>query len=79
MHFADLGAGEYTYQLTAAAENKGETVETVLIDKFTLHVEGAQNSTQTETAQPETPLHLRAECGTGRVQRKEGIRSADDI
>ena len=55
MHFADLGAGEYTYQLTAAAENKGETVETVLIDKkFTLYVEGAQNSTQTETAQPET-------------------------
>ena len=55
MHFADLGAGEYTYQLTAAAENKGETVETVLIDKkFTLYAEGAQNSTQTETAQPET-------------------------
>lgn len=55
MHFADLGAGEYTYQLTAAAENKGETVETVLIDKkFTLYVEGAQNSTQTETTQPET-------------------------
>lgn len=55
MHFANLGAGEYTYQLTAAAENKGETVETVLIDKkFTLYVEGAQNSTQTETAQPET-------------------------
>lgn len=55
MHFADIGAGEYTYQLTAAAENKGETVETVLIDKkFTLYVEGAQNSTQTETAQPET-------------------------
>mgnify|MGYP001037087855 CR=1 FL=1 len=55
MHFADLGAGEYTYQLTASAENKGETVETVLIDKkFTLYLEGAQNSTQTETAQPET-------------------------
>ena len=55
MHFADLGAGEYTYQLTAAAENKGETVETVLIDKkFTLYLESAQNSTQTETAQPET-------------------------
>ena len=57
MHFADLGAGEYTYQLTASAENKGETVETVLIDKkFTLYIEGAQNSTQpqTETAQPET-------------------------
>ena len=54
MHFADLGAGEYTYQLTAAAENKGETVETVLIDKkFTLYLESAQNSTQTETAQPE--------------------------
>ena len=28
MHFADLGAGEYTYQLTAAAENKGETEQT---------------------------------------------------
>lgn len=55
MHFADLGAGEYTYQLTAAAENKGETVETVLIDKkFTLYLESAQKSTQTETAQPET-------------------------
>ena len=55
MHFADLGAGEYTYQLTASAENKDETAETVLIDKkFTLYVEGAQNSTQTETAQPET-------------------------
>lgn len=55
MHFADLGAGEYTYQLTAAAENKGETVETVLIDKkFTLYLESAQKSTQTQTAQPET-------------------------
>ena len=55
MHFADLGAGEYTYQLTAAAENKGETVETVLIDKkFTLYLESAQKSTQTETVQPET-------------------------
>ena len=55
MHFADLGAGEYTYQLTAAAENKGETVETVLIDKkFTLYFESAQKSTQTQTAQPET-------------------------
>lgn len=55
MHFADLGAGEYTYQLTAAAENKGETVETVLIDKkFTLYLESTQKSTQTETAQPET-------------------------
>ena len=55
MHFADLGAGEYTYQLTAAAENKGETVETVLIDKkFTLYLESAQKSIQTQTAQPET-------------------------
>ena len=55
MHFADLGAGEYTYQLTAAAENKGETVETVLIDKkFTLYLESAQKSTQTQTAQSET-------------------------
>ena len=55
MHFADLGAGEYTYQLTAAEENKGETVETVLIDKkFTLYLESAQKSTQTQTAQPET-------------------------
>ena len=57
MHFADLGAGEYTYQLTAAAENNGETAETVLIEKkFTLYVEDVQNSTQTqtETAQPET-------------------------
>ena len=55
MHFADLGAGECTYQLTAAAENKGETVETVLIDKkFTLYLESAQKSTQTQTAQPET-------------------------
>lgn len=55
MHFADLGAGEYTYQLTAVAENKGETVETVLIDKkFTLYLESAQKSTQTQTAQPET-------------------------
>lgn len=55
MHFADLGAGEYTYQLTAAAENKGETVETVLIDKkFTLYLESAQKSTPTQTAQPET-------------------------
>lgn len=55
MHFADLGAGEYTYQLTAAAENKVETVETVLIDKkFTLYLESAQKSTQTQTAQPET-------------------------
>ena len=55
MHFADLGAGEYTYQLTAAVENKGETVETVLIDKkFTLYLESAQKSTQTQTAQPET-------------------------
>ena len=55
MHFADLGAGEYTYQLTAAAENKGETVETVLIDKkFTLYLESAQKSTHTQTAQPET-------------------------
>ncbi len=55
MHFADLAAGEYTYQLTAAAENKGETAETVLIEKkFTVYLEGAQNSTQTEAAQPET-------------------------
>lgn len=55
MHFADLGAGEYTYQLTAAAENKGETVETVLIDKkFTLYLESAQKNTQTQTAQSET-------------------------
>ena len=55
MHFADLGAGEYTYQLTAAAENKGETVETVLIEKkFAIYVESAQKSTQTETAQSGT-------------------------
>ena len=55
MHFADLGAGEYTYQLTAAAENKGETVETVLIDKkFTLYLESEQKSTQTKTEQTET-------------------------
>ena len=57
MHFADLGAGEYTYQLTAAAENKGETAETVLIEKkFAIYVEGAQSSTQAqaETAKPET-------------------------
>ena len=83
MHFADLGAGEYTYQLTAAAENKGETVETVLIDKkFTLYLESAQKSTQTQTAQPETATGTDAadgSGGTGRVQRKEGIRSADDL
>lgn len=55
MHFADLGAGEYTYQLTAVAENKGETVETVLIDKkFTLYAEDAQKSVQSETAQSVT-------------------------
>ena len=55
MPFADLGAGESTSQLTAAAENKGETVDTVLIDKkFTLYLESAQKSTQTQTAQPET-------------------------
>ena len=50
MHFADLGAGDYTYQLTAVAENKGETVEAVLIEKkFAIYVEGAQKSTQTQT------------------------------
>ena len=55
MHFADLGAGEYTYQLTASAENKGETAETVLIDKkFTLYAEDAQKTTQTEAVQSET-------------------------
>lgn len=55
MHFADLGAGDYTYQLTAAAENKGETAEAVLIEKkFAIYVEGAQKSTQTQTAQSET-------------------------
>ncbi len=57
MHFADLGAGEYTYRLTAAAEYNGETAETVLIEKnFTLYDESGQKSTQTqtETAQPET-------------------------
>ncbi len=80
MHFADLGAGEYTYQLTASAENKGETVETVLIDKkFTLYVEGAQNSTQpkTETAQPETaaapeqPKQTEAAAPTASTGKKE--------
>ena len=77
MHFADLGAGEYTYQLTAAAENKGETVETVLIDKkFTLYVEGAQNSTQTqtETAQPETadaPEQTQSPAATVSTGKKE--------
>ena len=55
MHFADLGVGDYTYQLIAAAENKGETVETVLIEKkFAIYVESAQKSTQTQTAQSET-------------------------
>lgn len=77
MHFADLGAGEYTYQLTAAAENKGETVETVLIDKkFTLYLEGAQNSTQTqmETAQPETadaPEQTQSPAATVSTGKKE--------
>ena len=77
MHFADLGAGEYTYQLTASAENKGETVETVLIDKkFTLYLEGAQNSTQTqmETAQPETadaPEQTQSPAATVSTGKKE--------
>ena len=53
MRFADLKAGEYTYQLTAAAENKGETAETVLIEKkFTIYTEDTQ--TQAETPQTET-------------------------
>lgn len=75
MHFADLGAGEYTYQLTAAAENKGETVETVLIDKkFTLYLESAQKSTQTQTAQPETaaaPEQTQSPAPTASSGKKE--------
>lgn len=75
MHFADLGAGEYTYQLTAAAENKGETVETVLIDKkFTLYLESAQKSTQTQTAQPETaaaPEQTQSPAPTSSSGKKE--------
>ncbi len=72
MHFADLGAGEYTYQLTAAAENKGETVETVLIDKkFTLYLE---KSTQTQTAQSETaaaPEQTQSPAPTASSGKKE--------
>ena len=75
MHFADLGAGAYTYQLTAAAENKGETVETVLIDKkFTLYLESAQKSTQTQTAQPETaaaPEQTQSPAPTASSGKKE--------
>lgn len=75
MHFADLGAGEYTYQLTAAAENKGETVETVLIDKkFTLYLESAQKSTQTQTAQSETaaaPEQTQSPAPTASSGKKE--------
>ena len=75
MHFADLGAGEYTYQLTAAAENKGGTVETVLIDKkFTLYLESAQKSTQTQTAQPETaaaPEQTQSPAPTASSGKKE--------
>lgn len=75
MHFADLGAGEYTYQLTAAAENKGETVETVLIDKkFTLYLECAQKSTQTQTAQSETaaaPEQTQSPAPTASSGKKE--------
>ena len=75
MHFADLGAGEYTYQLTAAAENKGETVETVLIDKkFTLYLESAQKSTQTQTAQSETaaaPERTQSPAPTASSGKKE--------
>lgn len=75
MHFADLGAGEYTYQLTAAAENKGETVETVLIDKkFTLYLESAQKSTQTQTAQSDTaaaPEQTQSPAPTASSGKKE--------
>ena len=75
MHFADLGAGEYTYQLTAAVENKGETVETVLIDKkFTLYLESAQKSTQTQTAQSETaaaPEQTQSPAPTASSGKKE--------
>ena len=75
MHFADLGAGEYTYQLTAAAENKGETVETVLIDKkFTLYLESAPKSTQTQTAQSETaaaPEQTQSPAPTASSGKKE--------
>ena len=78
MHFADLGAGEYTYQLTAAAENKGETAETVLIEKkFSIYIEGAQKSTQTETAQsgtaaaPEQTQQTEAAAPTASSGKKE--------
>lgn len=78
MHFADLGAGEYTYQLTAAAENKGETAETVLIEKkFSIYIEGAQKSTQTEATQsgtaaaPEQTQQTEAAAPTAPSGKKE--------
>ena len=61
MHFADLGAGEYTYQLTAAAENKGETVETVLIEVHAIALRERRTVHRRRRRSLETPLHLRAE------------------